>query len=97
MKLSEESYLTDDFLRQLINVGEVDILVGLPTHNNAKTIGSIVHTIQSGILRGFPRERAVIINADGGRVMALPNWSRASLSMTRAQPPICTRSARFTQ
>jgi len=31
-----------------------------------KTIGSIVQTIQSGILRGFPRERAVIINADGG-------------------------------
>jgi glucosylglycerate synthase len=66
MKLAEESYLTDDFLRQLINVGEVDILVGLPTHNNAKTIGSIVHAIQSGILSGFPRERAVIINADGG-------------------------------
>ena len=64
--MAEESFLTDDFLRQLINVGEVDILVGLPTHNNAKTIGSIVQTIQSGILRGFPRERAVIINADGG-------------------------------
>ena len=66
MELAEESFLTDDFLRQLINVGEVDILVGLPTHNNAKTIGSIVQTIQSGILSGFPRDRAVIINADGG-------------------------------
>ena len=66
MELAEETFLTDDFLRQLINVGEVDILVGLPTHNNAKTVGSIVHAIQSGILRAFPRERAVIINADGG-------------------------------
>ncbi|MGA7295149.1 MAG: hypothetical protein WBW53_14660 [Terriglobales bacterium] len=64
--MAEDSFLTDDFLRQLINVGEVDILVGLPTHNNARTVGSIVHTIQSGILRGFPWERAVIINADGG-------------------------------
>jgi hypothetical protein len=64
--LAEETFLTDDFLRQLINVGEVDILVGLPTHNNAKTIGSIVHTIQGGILQWFPRERAVIINVDGG-------------------------------
>ncbi len=64
--MAEDSFLTDDFLRQLINVGEVDILVGLPTHNNAKTIGPILQTIQSGILRGFPRERAVIINADGG-------------------------------
>ena len=66
LKLEDETFLTDDFLRQLINVGEVDILVGLPTHNNAKTVGSVVHTIRTGILRGFPRERAVIINADGG-------------------------------
>lgn len=64
--MAEESFLTDDFLRQLMNVGEVDILVGLPSYNNAKTVGSIVHTIQSGILRGFPRERTVIINVDGG-------------------------------
>src|SRR3984957_6066573 len=66
LKLEDENFLTDDFLRQLINVGEVDILVGLPTHNNAKTIGSIVHTIRSGILRDFPRERVVILTADGG-------------------------------
>jgi hypothetical protein len=66
LKVEEETFLKDDFLRQLINVGEVDILVGLPTYNNAKTIGSVVRTIQSGLLRGFPRERAVIVNADGG-------------------------------
>jgi len=64
--LADESFLTDDFLRQLINVGEVDILVGVPTHNNAKTVGAIVETIQAGILKFFPRERAAIINADGG-------------------------------
>jgi glucosylglycerate synthase len=65
-RLAEESFLTDDFLSQLISVGEVDILVGVSTHNNAKTIGSIVETIQAGILTFFPRERAAIINADGG-------------------------------
>lgn len=64
--MDDETFLTDDFLRQLMNVGEVDILVGLPTHNNAGTIGGIVHTIRSAILRNFPRERVVIINADGG-------------------------------
>src|SRR5204862_8238427 len=64
--VAEESFLTDDFLRQLVNIGEVDILVGLPTLNNADTIGPIVDTIRSGILRGFPRERAAIINVDGG-------------------------------
>jgi len=64
--VEDGNFLTDDFLRQLINVGEVDILVGLPTHNNAKTVDSIVQTIRTGILSTFPRERAVIINADGG-------------------------------
>lgn len=62
----EESFLTDEFLRQLINVGEVDILIGVPTHNNAKTIAPVIQAIQAGILKCFPRERAVIINADGG-------------------------------
>ena len=65
-KAAEESFLTDDFVRQLISVGEIDILVGLPTHNNAKTIGPTVAAIQDGILQWFPRERAAIINADGG-------------------------------
>jgi len=65
-KLPEESALSDDFLRQLINVGEVDILIGLPTHNNAKTIGAVVQSVQSGILKWFPRERAAIVNPDGG-------------------------------
>ena len=64
--MEDGNFLTDDFLRQLITVGEVDILVGLSTHNNAKTVGSIVHTVRNGILHTFPRERAVIINADGG-------------------------------
>jgi glucosylglycerate synthase len=66
IKLAEESFLTDDFVRQLISVGEIDLLVGLPTHNHAKTIGSVVAAIQDGILRWFPRERAAIINADAG-------------------------------
>lgn len=64
--MAEENLLTDEFLRQLINIGEVDIVIGLSTHNNAKTIGPVIAAIQAGILRCFPRERVAIINADGG-------------------------------
>ena len=64
--MAEETLLTDEFLRQLMTVGEVDILIGVPTHNNAKTIQPVIRSIQTGILKCFPRERAVIINADGG-------------------------------
>jgi len=66
VKLAEEGFLPDDFVRQLIDVGEIDILVGLPTQNNAKTIASVVAAIQSGILQSFSRDRAAIINADAG-------------------------------
>ena len=64
--MAEESFLTDDFIRQLMNVGEVDLLVGLPTHNNANIVGPVVQAIQAGILKYFPRERTVILNVDGG-------------------------------
>lgn len=64
--MAEESILTDDFLRELMNVGEVDILVGVPTLNDAATIGQVVQSIRAGLLKYFPRQRAVIINVDGG-------------------------------
>src|SRR6202167_192328 len=103
MRLAEETFLTDDFVRQLINVGEVDILVGLPTHNNARTIGSIVRTIQRGILQASPRERAVIINVDGGSRDGTPELvtgiaindvgPASNLYALRTLPSISTRYA----
>jgi glucosylglycerate synthase len=64
--VAEESILTDDLLRQLMNVGEADILVGVPTYNNAATVGQVVQAIRAGLVKYFPRERAVIFNTDGG-------------------------------
>lgn len=64
--MPEESILTDDFLRELINVGEVDILIGVPTYNAAATVGQVVQAVRAGLLKYFPRQRAVIINMDGG-------------------------------
>jgi len=76
--LSDESVLTDEFLRQLINVGEADILVGVPTYNNAATVGQVVQTIRAGLLKYFPRERAVIVNADGGSRDQTPDLVRGA-------------------
>jgi glucosylglycerate synthase len=64
--LAEESIFSDELIRQLVSVGEVDILVGVPSYNNAKTIGEVVQAVQIGLLRHFPRERAALMNADGG-------------------------------
>jgi len=96
--------LTDDFLRQLINVGEVDILVGVPTHNNAKTIEPIIRAVQAGLLKCFPRERAVIINADGGSHDGTPElvvkasiddvWTASKVYALRTLHSISTQYAR---
>jgi glucosylglycerate synthase len=101
--LAEETLLADDFLRQLINVGEVDILVGLRTHNNAKTIEPVIRAIQAGILKCFPRERSVIINADGGSQDRTPElivgasiddvWSVSKVYALRTLHSISTRYA----
>lgn len=102
--MAEETLFTDDFLRQLINVGEVDIVVGLPTHNNAKTVEPVIRAIQAGILKCFPRERAVIINADGGSQDGTPDlvlgtsiddvWSASKVFALRTLHSISTRYAR---
>jgi hypothetical protein len=56
--------LSDDFLRQLISVGQVDLLVAVPTHNDAKVIGQVVQAVRVGLVKYFPRDRAVLVNPD---------------------------------
>ncbi|MBS1849432.1 MAG: hypothetical protein JST79_00855 [Acidobacteria bacterium] len=76
--LPEESILSDDFLRELMNVGEVDILIGVPTYNDANTVGTVVQAVRAGLLQYFPRQRAVVINADGGSKDATRDLVRAA-------------------
>ena len=64
--LAEDTFLDDDFLRQLMSVGEVDLLVGVPSYNNAATIGQAVRTIEDCFQQSFVRDRVVIVNVDAG-------------------------------
>lgn len=59
------SVLSDDLLAHLIAVGQVDVLVGLPTLDNASTVGPVVVAIHEAIAT-FPRLRVTLINSDGG-------------------------------
>lgn len=64
--MADETFLSDDFLRQLMSVGEVDLLIGIPTHNCEKSIGETVATIEKAFQDKFKRERVVIVGIDGG-------------------------------
>lgn len=64
--MAEDSFLTDDLLRQLMSVGEVDLLVGISSHNAANTITHAVHAIEQSFQQNFARQRVVIVNVVGG-------------------------------
>jgi len=64
--LAEDIFLADDLLRQLMSVGEVDLLVGISSHNAANAISHAVHAIEQSFQRNFVRQRVVIVNVGGG-------------------------------
>lgn len=47
-------------------VGSADLLVGIPSFNNAATIGHVVRAVQAGLAKYFPDCKAVLVNSDGG-------------------------------
>src|SRR5262249_28619460 len=74
----DESTLSDALLRQLMAVGQVDVLVGLPTLNNAASVIDVVRAIHVCSTRDSPRLRTVMINADGGSTDGTPELIRAA-------------------
>lgn len=71
--MAEDTFLGDDLLRQLMSVGEVDLLVAVPSYNNAGTIGQTLQIIEESYQRNFVRDRVVIINVDGGSTDHTPD------------------------
>jgi glycosyltransferase involved in cell wall biosynthesis len=51
---------------QIQQIGSADILVGIPSFNNARTIGHVVRAVQVGLAKYFPDRKAVLMNSDGG-------------------------------
>ncbi|HQZ40624.1 MAG TPA: glycosyltransferase [Vicinamibacterales bacterium] len=64
--MAEASLLPDEFVQQLMAVGQVDVLVGIPTLDNAATIAEVIKVVHRGFATYFPRDRTVLINSDGG-------------------------------
>ncbi|MBI3078603.1 MAG: glycosyltransferase [Deltaproteobacteria bacterium] len=70
MELGEEA------TRALEQICSADILVGIPSYNNARTIGHVVRAVCAGLAKYFPGERAVLVNSDGGSQDGTPEVVR---------------------
>jgi glycosyltransferase involved in cell wall biosynthesis len=51
---------------QIGRIKTADIVVGIPSYNNARTISHVVKAVQAGIAKYFPDRKAVLVNSDGG-------------------------------
>ena len=64
--MAEDNLLSDDLLRQLMNVGEVDLLVGISSHSNMSSVSPACDGIERIFQQHFVRQRAVIVNVRSG-------------------------------
>jgi glycosyltransferase involved in cell wall biosynthesis len=58
--------LKEDLSARLDEAGEVDIVVGIPSFNNARTITHVVRAVAGGLAKYFPDRKSIIVNSDGG-------------------------------
>ncbi len=61
-----DALLRKEVQERLDEIGDADILVGIPSYNNARTIGHVVKAVQGGFAKYFPDRKCVLVNSDGG-------------------------------
>lgn len=64
--LEFESALSAEATRQLRKLGRADLLIGIPTHRNGRTLGEVLGAVLRGVASFYPDRRVVLMNADGG-------------------------------
>lgn len=56
----------EDVQGRINEIGNADILVGIPSYNNARSIGHVVRAVQAGLAKYFPEKKTILVNSDGG-------------------------------
>lgn len=56
---------TDDAADLFRSYDSVDLLIGIPSFHNAKTIGHVVRAVEAGLRKFFPNQRSLIVISDG--------------------------------
>ncbi len=86
--------LTPETETKVREIGEAEILVGVPSYNNAGTIGHVVRAVSAGLAKYFPRSRAVLVNSDGGssdgtpEIVARTVLDHGTLLISEQQSPL---------
>jgi len=61
-----ESFLPAGAVAAAQRLQRADIVIGIPSYQNARTIGHVVRAAHAGLAKYFPQYTATIVNSDGG-------------------------------
>jgi glycosyltransferase involved in cell wall biosynthesis len=61
----EDILLRKEIQEEIEKIKEADILIGIPSYNNARTIGHVVKAVQVGLAKYFPDKKSILVNSDG--------------------------------
>ncbi|HEV8385221.1 MAG TPA: cell wall biosynthesis glycosyltransferase [Candidatus Acidoferrales bacterium] len=64
--MTANNFLPEELQTRLKEIGEAELIVGIPSYNNARTIGHVVRAVSAGLAKYFPNRRSLIVNSDGG-------------------------------
>ena len=65
------SVLIEEAVKTAGNVRRADIVIGIPSYKNARTVGHVVRAAHAGLAKYFPQFESVIINSDGEQIERL--------------------------
>ena len=66
LKTKPPRSLPADALKAAEKIREADVVIGIPSFNNVRTITHVVRAAQAGISKYYPQLKGLIINSDGG-------------------------------
>ncbi|HXZ25969.1 MAG TPA: glycosyl transferase family 2 [Nitrospiria bacterium] len=69
---SESGALREGLEGRIREIGPADVLVGIPSYNNSRTISRVVQAVSAGLAKYFPDAKAVLVNSDGGSTDGTP-------------------------
>jgi len=81
-----ESALLDDARQEIARLRSADIVIGVPSYRNARTIGNVVRNAVQAAQEAYPRRRTVVVNVD-----ANSSDGTASTFMRLRLPPEISR------
>ncbi len=84
-----ETALRADAKRKIRQIGKADIVVGIPSYRNVKTIAGVMEAAATGLASAYPDLRTVLVNVDGGSSDGTPQ-AAAQVPMPRTVKRIMT-------